>query len=90
MAESELSKIPWAHVTVIKKTKTGKVQTLTDVLIQWVVIKVPDGVFVTALMLNFAIQQCSDVNAFKKCPKVHVHRPWLQSLFDLCFLPAVI
>lgn len=54
MAESELSKTPWAPVTGTKHN--GIVQTLADVLMQWTGIKMSDGVIATALMFNSVIQ----------------------------------
>lgn len=70
MAESEPSKTPSAPSTDIKQRI--KEQILTDVLIQWTGNKMSDGVIVTALMLNFVIQQCSDVKALKSAPRFYV------------------
>ena len=64
MAESELSQTPWAPATGIKQRR--KVQNSADVLFQWTGNKMSDGVVVTALMLHFVIQQCSDVKDFLK------------------------
>lgn len=64
MAESELSKTPWAPATGIKQR--GKVQISADVLMQWTGITMSDGVVVAAPLLNFVVH-----NSFKKkCSRV--------------------